>query len=91
MRYLPKSPAERKVMLDSIGVRSIDELFSSIPEPFRLRTALNVPGPYSEEEVIRYFKEPIRSFSAASFSPRTPRTRRRYRRVRCRPFSSFKR
>jgi glycine dehydrogenase subunit 1 len=50
-------------MLDSIGVRSIDELFSSIPEPFRLRTALNVPGPYSEEEVIRYFKERARENS----------------------------
>ena len=36
MRYLPKSPAERQEMLAAIGVKSIDELFSSIPERYRL-------------------------------------------------------
>ncbi len=39
MRYLPKSPAERQEMLAAIGAKSIDELFSSIPERFRLREA----------------------------------------------------
>jgi glycine dehydrogenase subunit 1 len=57
MRYLPKSPAERDEMLAAIGVQSIDDLFSSIPERFRLREALDLPGPYSEAEVIQYFKE----------------------------------
>jgi glycine cleavage system P protein (glycine dehydrogenase) subunit 1 len=57
MRYLPKSPAERQEMLAAIGAESIDELFSSIPERYRLREALKLPGPYSETEVIRYFKE----------------------------------
>jgi glycine dehydrogenase subunit 1 len=57
MRYLPKSPAERQEMLAAIGAKSIDELFSSIPERFRLREALKIPGPYSEAEVIQYFKE----------------------------------
>ena len=56
MRYLPKSPAERQDMLASIGAKSIDDLFSSIPERYRLREALNIPGPYSEAEVIQYFK-----------------------------------
>src|ERR1700730_10185307 len=56
MRYLPQSPAERQEMLAAIGAKSIDELFSSIPERFRLRKALNIPGPYSEAEVIQYFK-----------------------------------
>jgi glycine dehydrogenase subunit 1 len=56
MRYLPKSPAERDEMLATIGVRSIDDLFSSIPDRFRLREALNLPGPYSEPEIIEYFK-----------------------------------
>src|SRR2546421_8602534 len=56
MRYLPKSPAERQEMLAAIGAKSIDQLFSSIPERFRLREALNIPGPYSEAEVIQYFK-----------------------------------
>ena len=57
MRYLPKSPAERQEMLAAIGAKSIDELFSSIPERYRLRSALNLPGPMSEAEVIGYFKE----------------------------------
>ena len=57
MRYLPKSPSERQEMLAAIGVKSIDELFSSIPERYRLRAPLNIPGPYSEAEVIQYFKE----------------------------------
>jgi glycine dehydrogenase subunit 1 len=57
MRYLPKSPAERQEMLAAIGAESIDDLFSSIPERFRLREALKLPGPLSEEEIIDYFKE----------------------------------
>src|SRR3984957_15047866 len=57
MRYLPKSPAERQEMLSAIGAKSIDELFSSIPERYRLREALKLPGPLSEAEIIRYFSE----------------------------------
>ncbi|HXO04607.1 MAG TPA: hypothetical protein VN884_03130, partial [Candidatus Sulfotelmatobacter sp.] len=56
MRYLPKSPSERQEMLESIGVRSIEELFQSIPEKFRLRAPLNLPGPLSEAEIIQYFQ-----------------------------------
>src|SRR6202007_3063165 len=57
MRYLPKSPAERQEMLAAIGAKSIDELFSSIPERYRLKDALKLPGPFSEAEIIQYFKE----------------------------------
>src|SRR3984957_11912383 len=57
MRYLPKSPAEREEMLAAIGVATAEELFSSIPEKYRLTKPLNLPGPLSEAEVISYFKE----------------------------------
>ena len=57
MRYLPKSPAERQQMLAAIGAQSIDELFACIPERYRLRGALKLPGPLSEAEVISYFKQ----------------------------------
>jgi len=57
MRYLPKSPVERQEMLSAIGAKSIDELFSSIPDRYRLREALKLPGPLSEAEVIQYFKD----------------------------------
>ena len=69
MRYLPKSPAERQEMLAAIGAQSIDELFSSIPERYRLKEALKLPGPLSEAEVIQYFKERAaeNSFGYTSF------------------------
>jgi glycine dehydrogenase subunit 1 len=56
MRYLPKSPSERREMLDAIGVRSTDDLFASIPEPLRLRQRLHLPGPLSEAELVQYFR-----------------------------------
>jgi glycine dehydrogenase subunit 1 len=56
MRYLPKSPSERQEMLAAIGVRSIEDLFTSIPEKFRLREPLILPGPLSETEIIQYFQ-----------------------------------
>jgi glycine dehydrogenase subunit 1 len=69
MRYLPKSPAERQEMLAAIGAKSIDDLFASIPERFRLKQALKLPGPFSEAEVIQYFKERAaeNSFGYTSF------------------------
>jgi glycine dehydrogenase subunit 1 len=57
MRYLPKSPAERREMLDAIGVASVQDLFESIPRQFRLNEPLPLPGPLSEAEIIRYFQE----------------------------------
>jgi glycine dehydrogenase subunit 1 len=57
MRYLPKSPAERQEMLAAVGAKSIEELFSSIPERYRLKNPLQLPGPLSEAEVIGYFKD----------------------------------
>jgi glycine dehydrogenase subunit 1 len=56
MRYLPKSPTERNEMLDAIGARSVEEFFQSIPEKFRLREPLPLPGPLSEMEIIQYFQ-----------------------------------
>jgi glycine cleavage system P protein (glycine dehydrogenase) subunit 1 len=57
MRYLPKSPAERREMLAAIGVQSIDELFATIPEQFRLKAPLCLPAALSEHEIIKYFRE----------------------------------
>jgi len=56
MRYLPKSPSERQEMLEAIGARSAEEFFQSIPEQFRLREPLRLPGPLSEMEIIQYFQ-----------------------------------
>src|SRR5277367_3616054 len=56
MRYLPKSPSERRGMLDAIGVATVEDLFKTIPEKFRLRDPLELPGPLSETEIIQYFQ-----------------------------------
>src|SRR6202046_5696485 len=56
MRYLPKSPSERRGMLDAIGVATVEDLFKTIPEKFRLRDPLKLPGPLSETEIIQYFQ-----------------------------------
>jgi glycine dehydrogenase subunit 1 len=55
MRYLPKSPADREVMLREIGVRSIDDLFAPIPSEYRLTRDLGIPGAKSEQEIIDWF------------------------------------
>src|SRR5579863_7239716 len=56
MRYLPKSPSARQEMLAAIGAHSIEELFESIPQEFRLREPLPLPRALSEPEIIEYFK-----------------------------------
>jgi glycine dehydrogenase subunit 1 len=56
MRYLPKSPAERKQMLAAIGARSINSLFEVIPAEYRLDRDLDVPRQQAESEIIDYFR-----------------------------------
>ena len=57
MRYLPNSPRDRAEMLRTLGHRSIEELFSQIPEQIRLQGRLDLPGPLSEQEVLEFFKQ----------------------------------
>ncbi len=57
MRYLPKSPQDRIDMLADIGVSSIDDLFSTIPEEFQLHRDLDVPRQHAESEIVDRFKD----------------------------------
>jgi len=57
MRYLPKSDAERQVMLQEIGVRSIDDLFAPIPPEYRLNRDLNIPRQFAESEIVDWFRD----------------------------------
>ena len=56
MRYLPKSSAERALMMREIGVSSIDELFSHIPAEFRLNRDLAIPRQMAESEIVDWFR-----------------------------------
>jgi len=50
--YLPNSVPEIKAkMMAEIGVESIDDLYVNIPEKLRFKGELQVPGPYTEQEV----------------------------------------
>ena len=51
--YVPSTAQERQEMLASIGLRSIDELFSHIPDSLKLKGELNLPSGKSELEVCR--------------------------------------
>ena len=53
MRYLPLTAADRRAMLDSIGVADIDALFADIPADRRLTELLDLPRAQGEIEVER--------------------------------------
>jgi glycine dehydrogenase subunit 1 len=57
MRYLPKSPGERIEMLRQIGAGSIDDLFATIPQEYRLERDLDVPRQMGESEIVEHFRE----------------------------------
>jgi glycine dehydrogenase subunit 1 len=68
--YIPNTAQEREEMLKAIGVESVQELFSDIPEEFRNPT-LNIPGPISElelrQEIEALAKENLHSIQTPSF------------------------
>jgi glycine dehydrogenase subunit 1 len=57
MRYLPLSSDDRAAMLDRVGVSTVDELFTDIPEEKRLNGFLNLPRRKGELEVERAFQQ----------------------------------
>jgi len=67
MRYLPKSPGERLEMLKQIGASSIDDLFSTIPQEYRLQRDLEVPRQMGESEIVEYFRNAAQE-SAAGYT-----------------------
>lgn len=56
MRYLPHTPKEIQEMLQTIGVRNLEDLFSTIPEPLRLKRPLDLPESLSEIELRNHLR-----------------------------------
>ena len=54
--YLPNTEQEIKAMLDTIGVKSTDELFEDIPASLKLSRKLNLSDSLSEFEIRKHFK-----------------------------------
>ena len=51
MRYLPITDADRQVMLEAIGVPSVEALFADVPQGTLLAEPVNLPPHASEHEV----------------------------------------
>ena len=55
-RYIPLTPAEIKDMMRELGISSLEELFSVVPEKAKFKEALGLPKPKTEQELLKYFK-----------------------------------
>jgi glycine dehydrogenase subunit 1 len=55
--YIPHSETDRKEMLATIGVDSIDELFREIPEDLRVKGQLNLPLALDEHRLFAHLAE----------------------------------
>jgi glycine dehydrogenase subunit 1 len=55
--YTSVTDADRRAMLDEIGVMSIEELFADIPGPLRLDRPLALPAGMAEQEVYEHLRE----------------------------------
>lgn len=55
--YLPHTIEERNALMERIGIKSVDELFTDVPESILLKEELNLNRPYSELEIKRICKE----------------------------------
>ncbi|MEM2878117.1 MAG: aminomethyl-transferring glycine dehydrogenase subunit GcvPA [Candidatus Hadarchaeales archaeon] len=55
--YIPSFKRIREEMLVDIGVNSVEDLFSDIPEEVRLKRPLSLPPRMSEQEVRRHVTE----------------------------------
>jgi glycine dehydrogenase subunit 1 len=56
MSYISLSDKEKKDMLDTIGIDSVEELFQAIPEGVKLGRPLKVPEALSEPELVARFE-----------------------------------
>ena len=55
-RYIPNTREDQAKMLSAIGVDSIGELFSDIPEDIRLNRDMDLPAGMSELELISHMR-----------------------------------
>ncbi|MFC4617972.1 aminomethyl-transferring glycine dehydrogenase subunit GcvPA [Camelliibacillus cellulosilyticus] len=53
-RYLPVTDEDRKDMLETIGVSTVDDLFADVPESIRFKGELQVEEALSEGELFRF-------------------------------------
>ncbi|MCF8880908.1 aminomethyl-transferring glycine dehydrogenase subunit GcvPA [Hyphobacterium sp. SN044] len=69
MRYLPLTPQDRADMLAKIGVKSIDDLFTDVPQAARLGGTVDLPKHMTELEVERHVSKLASKNTPASSVP----------------------
>jgi glycine dehydrogenase subunit 1 len=69
MKYIPAGPDDRRRLLREVGAVSIDDLFSSIPEPLRFRGPLPVEPALSDPELEEMFGAMAADCAAAGSGP----------------------
>lgn len=52
-RYLPMTDSDQKEMLEAIGVKTIDDLFSDIPESVRFKREYNIKPAKTESALMK--------------------------------------
>lgn len=57
MRYIPNSKKARTEMLHSVGLGTVESLFSVIPEEFRLKSPISLPPPENEQSLYRHMAD----------------------------------
>ena len=55
--YTSATDADRRAMLDAIGVDSVEALFADIPAALRLQGGLDLPAGLSEQEVYAHLRD----------------------------------
>lgn len=58
--YIPSTPEDRKAMLETVGARNIEALFSDIPEAVRYEKPLALDPGMSEQEIGAYLTRVLR-------------------------------
>jgi len=56
IRYIPHTEEDIQKMLETIGVKKLEDLFQNIPKEYRLSKPLNLPEPLSEPDLLRHFQ-----------------------------------
>ncbi|MGC9522571.1 MAG: aminomethyl-transferring glycine dehydrogenase subunit GcvPA [Anaerolineae bacterium] len=68
MVYTPHTPEERRQMLETIGIESLEDLFADIPQQYRFPN-LDLPRPVSEMEILHELQATSRNNVDANEHP----------------------
>jgi len=55
-RYIPHTEEDIQKMLQTIGMKEVEDLLESIPRKYRLSEPLNLPEPLPEPDLLRHFQ-----------------------------------